>query len=165
MASFQTLAVVAGIVWLAACSSSDQSAGASPSAAKAPAAPAAAAIADPCKLLTQDEASAALGEHTGQGELKHFGSITTRCSFYSPSTQKELFLDVSNPGLFDAATHLGATPVAGIGDKALWQSDAHSSFLFIEKDGKVINMGGLPGGMATPSPAVQQAGKAIASRM
>lgn len=163
MSRLQTLIVAAGAALLAACSSSHPSdgAGTPPQASAAPAV----AIADPCKLLTQDEAAAALGKRTGPGELKQFGSITTRCSFYSPSTQEELFLDVSNPGLFDAAAHLGATPVAGIGDKALWQSDAHSSFLFIEKDGKVINLGGLPGGMATPSPAVQQAGKLVASRM
>ena len=165
MAFLRTLTTVAGTAVLAACSSSNPSAGASAPTPQASATPAAVAIADPCKLLTQDEASAALGKRTGPGELKQFGTITTRCSFYSPSTQEELFLDVSNPGLFDAATHLGATPVAGIGDKALWQYDAHSSFLFIEKGGKVINLGGLPGGMATPSPAVQQAGKLVASRM
>lgn len=163
----RTMMTAVCLALLAACSPSNPSAetGAPPQAAAAPTVPAAAAITDPCKLLSQDEASAALGERTGPGQLKQFGKLTTRCSFHAPSTQHELFLDVSNPGLFDAATHLGATPVAGIGDKALWQSDAHSSFLFIEKNGRVIDMGGMPGGSATPSPAVQQAGKLIASRM
>ncbi|WP_426663005.1 hypothetical protein [Rhodanobacter aciditrophus] len=42
--------------------------------------------------------------------------------------------------------------------------NAHGSFLFIGKGGKVIGMGGLPNDTAMPPPAVQQAGRLIAGR-
>lgn len=158
-------AVSAAVALMAGCS---QHQGSAPTtgevaASATPTVAAAAPIADPCSLLTQAEASAAMGAPVGPGQRKQFGKLTTRCSF-STASNDELFLDVSNPGLFDAATHMGAVPVAGIGDHALWQHDQYSSLLMIEKGGNVINMG-LPRTIASPTPAVLKAGKLIAGRM
>jgi len=156
-------AVSAAAVLMAGCSTQQGSAPATGQAAVSATPTAAAPIADPCRLLTQAEASDVLGAPAGPGQRKQFDKLTTRCSF-STASNDELFLDVSNPGLFDAAVHMGAVPVAGIGDRALWQHDQYSSLLMIEKGGNVINMG-LPHTIASPTPAVVKAGKLIAGRM
>src|SRR5215471_21819013 len=53
-------------------------------------------IANPCKLLTQTEASEAIGTKLEAGELKRFGGVT-RCSFYNKrDSDREVFLDVQN---------------------------------------------------------------------
>src|SRR5579875_884241 len=160
-----TCSVFAAVALMAGCSQHQGSVPATGevAASATPTAAAAVPIADPCSLLTLAEASAAMGEAVGPGQRKQFGKLTTRCSF-STASNDELFLDVSNPGLFDAAVHMGAVPVAGIGDRALWQHDQYSSLLMIEKGGNVINMG-LPHTIASPTPAVVKAGKLIAGRM
>lgn len=132
-------------------------------------------IPDPCKLLTQAEASEAIGAKLDAGELKQFGAIT-RCSFYNKQDrEQELFLDVQNEtatvpdaALFDASTHgPGTKPVLGIGDQALWyHSDDRfgGTSLDILKGGRFVHVI-LPRTIATMTPAVEKAGKLIAGRM
>ena len=132
-------------------------------------------ISDPCKLLTQAEASEAIGAKLDPGELKRFGAIT-RCSFYNKrDREQELFLDVHNEtatvpdaALFDASTHSpDAKPVHGIGDQALWyHSDDRfgGTSLDILKGGRFVHVI-LPRTIKTLTPSVEKAGKLIASRM
>lgn len=119
-------------------------------------------ITDPCKLLTQDEASAAMGAKVRPGQLTHPGP-GPRCRFLTPSFA-ELYIDVSTPTLFNAYVQMGATPVAGIGDKAYWNHDQFGSWLHIAKGGNLVTLG-LPTTIASMTPAVEHAGKLIASRM
>lgn len=129
-------------------------------------------IADPCKLLTQAEASEAIGAKLDVGQLKRFGSIT-RCTFYNGgATEQELFLDVHNETapvadavLFDSYTHMpDVRPVAGIGDQALWAHSEIATRLDILKGGRLVEVG-LPRTMATLTPAVEKAARLMAGRM
>ncbi|WHZ18285.1 MAG: hypothetical protein OJF55_000434 [Rhodanobacteraceae bacterium] len=117
-------------------------------------------IANPCKLLTQAEISVALGMKFGAGELTHPG--LPRCRFLTAS-QDEVFIDVVDPGMFDAYAH-GATPMAGIGDKALWAHDRFSSDVYIVKGGNMVTLG-LPRSVSRMTPALANLAKLVASRM
>lgn len=148
-----------------------QAASATTTAQPAPAA----RIPNPCKLLTQAEASEAIGAKVDPGELKQFGAVT-RCSFYNKQDrEREVFLDVHNDTatvpdsvLFEASTHSpDAKPVSGIGDQALWyHSDDRfgGTSLDILKGGRFVHVI-LPRTIKTLTPAVEKAGKLIASRM
>lgn len=132
-------------------------------------------IPDPCKLLTQAEASEAIGAKLDAGELKRFGAIT-RCSFYNKQDRdQELFLDVHNETatvpdsvLFEASTHSpDAKPVREIGEQALWyHSDDRfgGTSLDILKGGRFVHVI-LPRTIKTMTPPVEKAAKLIASRM
>jgi hypothetical protein len=121
-------------------------------------------ITDPCKLMTQDEASSVMGKKVGPGELTHPGP-KPRCRFVT-STFQEIFIDVSDPpfvaGLLQDGTV--AVSVPGIGDKAAWHHDQYSSALFIVKGSNAVVLG-LPSTIATMTPAVEKEAKLIASRM
>lgn len=129
-------------------------------------------IADPCKLLTQAEASEAMGASLEPGVLKRFGVIT-RCTFSNKRVpEQDLFLDVHNETapesdsvLFDSYTHVpDIQHVSGIGEQALWAHSELSTRLDIFKGGRLVEVG-LPRQIATMTPALEKAGKLIASRM
>lgn len=129
-------------------------------------------IADPCKLLTQAEASEAMGAGLEPGVLKRFGVIT-RCTFSNKRVpEQDLFLDVHNETapesdsvLFDSYTHMpDIQHVSGIGDQALWAHSELSTRLDIFKGGRLVEVG-LPRTVATMTPALEKTGKLIASRM
>lgn len=169
MKFFRAVTVLALLAAVCACSGTKNSA-AEPSGLQAQAAPTA-RIADPCKLLTQAEASEAIGAKLGSGDLKHFG-IVTRCTYYSLATDQKLFLDVHNETapepdavLFDSYTHMpNVKPVSGIGDQALWSHSEIGSWLDILKAGRLVQIG-LPHTVTTITPAVEKAATQIASRM
>lgn len=117
-------------------------------------------IANPCKLLTQAEVSAALSLKFGAGQLTHPG--LPRCRFLTAS-QEEVFVDAVDPGMFDAYAH-GATPLAGIGDKALWAHDRFSSDIYIVKGGNMVTLG-LPRTITKMTPALEKLAKLVAARM
>lgn len=125
-------------------------------------APHAATITDPCKLLTQDEASALMGAKVNPGELKHFGSVPY-CRFLTAS-QDSFNVEVEDPSLFDSYTHDGTVPVSGIGDKAAWQHTEIDTHLFLLKGSNLVSLA-LPRTMKTMTPAVEHAAKLIAGRM
>lgn len=129
-------------------------------------------IGDPCKLLTQAEASDAINTRLGPGEIKTFRGIT-RCAFFnSGNREEEIWLDVQNDSavvddrtLFDSLSHgPDVKLVAGIGDQALWSHSQIGTFLYILKAGNMVAIG-LPRTMAAMTPAVEKSGKLIASRM
>src|SRR5579875_616273 len=72
-----------------------------------------ASLANPCTLLTQAEASAALGMQFGAAEMIDNKKLGKRCRF--ATSGDELFIDISdNNGLADSYAHLpDATPVKG----------------------------------------------------
>lgn len=175
MKFFQTITVLALLAAVCACSGTKNSAAgpssaAEPSSANAPAAQTA-RIADPCKLLTQVEASEAIGAKLGPGELRRMG-IITRCTYYNRATDQKLWLDVHNETasepdavLFDSYTHMpNVKPVSGIGDQALWSHTDLGSDLDILKGGRLVLMG-LPPTITTITPAVEKAATLIAGRM
>ena len=137
----------------------------------ASAAPTSPRITDPCKLLTQEEASAAIGEKLGPPELKDMG-VVMRCAFRIQSTGHELFLDVqkptatvADPVLFDSLSHgPDSKPVSGMGEGATWSHSEYATFLYILKGGNMVAIG-LPRTTATMTPEVEKAGKLVASRM
>jgi len=102
----------------------------------------------PANLLTQVEASEAIGAKLGPGELKRMG-IITRCTYYNRATDQMLWLDVHNETapepdavLFDSYTHMpNVKPVSGIGDQALWSHSDFGSDLDILKGGRLVLMG------------------------
>lgn len=129
-------------------------------------------IADPCKLLTQAEASKIVGATLNPGETRRFG-VVTRCSFFNRADPaREVLLDVQNEtapvsdsALFDSYTHLpGVQHVSGVGDQALWVHNEIDSEVDILKGGRLVEMK-VPRQVATMTPAVEGAAKAIASRM
>jgi hypothetical protein len=159
--------MVIGGALASACACSGTKAGGT--TAQAPSAP---RIPDPCRLLTQAEASEAIGTKLDAGTLKRFG-IITRCAYYNSRTrEQELFMDVHNetapvadPALFDSYTHMpDVKPVSGIGDQALWSHSEIGSGLDILKGGRLVQVG-LPRTMTTMTPAVERAARVIASRM
>lgn len=161
--SSSVLALLALAAFACGCSKSNSAESGPATAPSAPAARAASAkIANPCKLLTQAEASAAIGAKVGPGQLTNTG-MTMRCRFFTPS-QDELFLDASGTDLFDTYAHTGAVPVSGMGDKALWAHSEIGSWLYIVKGSNMITLG-VPRTISSMTPAIQQAGKLIASRM
>jgi hypothetical protein len=118
---------------------------------------------DPCKLLTQAEASAVMGVAVGPGERTVPAPGHPRCRFFT-AAHDELAVDVDDPALFDSYTHLGAKSVSGLGDKALWSHDEYGSRLVIAKGNEMIELV-LPRTITMMTPAVQKAGRLIASRM
>lgn len=120
----------------------------------------ASSISNPCKLLTQAEVSAALGMKFGAGQLTHPG--LPRCRFLTASDD-EVFIDVVDPAMFDAYAH-GATPLSGIGDKALWAHDRFSSDIHIVKGGNMVTLG-LPRTISQMTPALAKLAKLVAARM
>lgn len=119
-------------------------------------------IADACKLLTQDEASAVMGVKMSPGQSFHL-QTGPRCRFLSKA-QDELGIDVIDGGLFSSYAQLADKPVSGMGDKAAWAHDKFGSHLFILKGSNLAVMS-LPTSIATITPAVETAGQRIASRM
>lgn len=132
---------------------------------------ASARIADPCKLLTQAEASEAVGAKLGAGELRHFGTVN-RCAFYDPTKEEKLWLDVQNETahvpdsqLFDSFAHgPDVKMISGIGDRAIWDHSQIGTFLYVLKGETMVAIG-LPRTMATMTPAVEKAARLIAGRM
>jgi len=139
-------------------------------------------ITDPCKLLTQVEASEAAGRKLNPGELERFGGIT-RCTFPDPTdSEGQIFLDVhgetapvADAALFDSYLHApNGKPVSGIGDQAVWSHSEMPSpsgrsvmkftSLDILKGGRLVEVR-LPGSMTTITAGVEKAGKLIAGRM
>ena len=130
----------------------------------ATAAAAAAPIVNPCKLLTPAEASAAIGQTLVRSDVQHYGPIT-RCRFFNAAGDEPFWLDAADAATFEGLEHLpDAKPIAGIGERALWQHDQLSTFLHILKGGNMISMG-LPRTLATLTPGVQKAEKLLAGRM
>jgi hypothetical protein len=164
MSSLRIFVVVILVGLIAGCSGTKNSSAASGNSAVA-SHPRAAAIANPCKLLTQQEASAVMGAPVrGPGELVHIQNVGARCRFFTKS-EDELFLDATDDSLYDTYSHLGGVPVPGIGgDGAMWLHSQVGSYLYIKKDGNMITMG-MPRTITTVTPAVIAAGKAIASGM
>jgi hypothetical protein len=119
-------------------------------------------IADACTLLTQEEASAAMGVQMNPGQSFHL-QTGPRCRFLSKA-QDELGIDVIDGGMFSSYAQLADKQVSGIGDKAAWSHDQFGSHLFILKSGNLAVVS-LPKSIATVTPAVETAGKQIASRM
>lgn len=142
----------------AATDASNQGAAAS---AAAPA-PSRATIADACKLLTQDEASAVMGVKMNPGESLHL-QTGPRCRFLSKALD-ELAIDVIDGGMYNSYAQLADKQVSGMGEKTLWSHDQFGSHLFVLKSGNLAIVS-LPKSIATVTPAVETAGKQIASRM
>lgn len=143
-------------------------------ASTAAATPAAPRITDPCKLLTQAEAEAAIGAKLQPGQLKDMGSLI-RCAFRNQNidnADQNIFLDVQKPTatvsdavLFDSFTQAPDSKlISGMGDQAVWSHSVYASFLYIMKGGNMVAIG-IPRQIATVTPEVEKAGKLVAGRM
>lgn len=101
-----------------------------------------------------------MGVKLGPGEFHAI--VGGRCNFYSADSQKEVFLQVTDPALLDSFAHVGGVPVTGIGDKAIWLDGS----VYVQKDGNVMQIGfSLPGPLKTMSPDAEKLAKIVASRM
>lgn len=165
--------IVIGVAFASACACSEKKATPDQPDPATNVQPASAArIADPCKLLTQAEASEAMGAKLEPGVSRQFGVIT-RCTFSNKRIpEQDLFLDVHNEtapesdsALFDSYTHVpDIQHLSGIGDQALWAHSELSTRLGIFKGGRLVEVG-LPRQIVTITPALDKAAKLIASRM
>ncbi len=92
-----------------------------------------AVLPDPCKLITQAEASAAWGIKLGPAQPVDLKSLGKRCRFETGSFD-ELFLDATNiTGLVDSYAHLpDAVSVSGLGDKAVWMPGNTSTLCIVK---------------------------------
>lgn len=121
-------------------------------------------ISDPCKLLTQAEASAAIGQTLVRHDVQHYGPIT-RCRFFNAAGDEPLWLDAADGSVFDGLAHLpDVKSVSGIGDRALWQHNELATFVHILKGGNMVSMG-LPRAVSDMTPEVEQAAILVARRM
>jgi hypothetical protein len=122
-----------------------------------------ASLANPCTLLTQAEASAALGMQFGAAEMIDNKKLGKRCRF--ATSGDELFIDISdNNGLADSYAHLpDATPVKGLGDKAVWMP-GHIPILCIVKGNTLVNIG-FPPSVKSLTPGARKVAELVASRM
>ena len=147
------------------CSRSAEESSATPThASTAAARTRSAPLADPCKLLTQEEAAAAIGRSVTRSDLQHYGRVN-RCRFFSADGDEPIWLDAEDAAMFDAVAHLpDAKPLSGIADQAFWQHNELSTFVHILKNGRMVSMG-LPRTMSTLTPEAEKAAKLVASRM
>lgn len=118
---------------------------------------------DPCKLLTQAEASAALGLKVSPGRTIKNLMDTTTCAFATPAGD-DLTIAIESPDFYNGVAANGGVPVQGIGAKALWLHMPWSNELYVLKDHSLVHVS-FPGHATGLSPAMIMAGKQIASRM
>ncbi|HJT86986.1 MAG TPA: hypothetical protein VJ732_03995, partial [Bryobacteraceae bacterium] len=87
----------------------------------------------------------------------------TRCNFYDPTSQYEIFLQSMDPALLDSMSHLpGSTPVNGVGDRALWSDGS----LYLQKGSEALQIGyDLPHPLKAMTPPAEALAKIIVSRM
>lgn len=173
MKPLQPMAIAVTLAVTCACLSSKSNVPAQDASGSTSAASSAATarITDPCKLLTEAEASEAIGAKLGPGVLKNLG-VVTRCAYSNRAQEQELWLDVQNstavvsdPVLFDSLGHGPDSKwINGIGDQAVWAHSQYATFLYVLKGGNMVAMG-LPRTMATVTPAVEKAAKLVATRM
>jgi hypothetical protein len=138
---------LAALVALAACSgktttttttTDTTTAAASAAPVDASAAPAAAAgSSDACALVTQDEATAAMGAKAAAGIAKTDHDGYTSCRYYDPTKTKNVFVQFVDPKLADQMGAMGGKDVAGVGDKATWLSGS----IFVTKGAKAAQVG------------------------
>ena len=183
----RTLAfAVAALVLLAACSgkttttttTTDTTTVASAAPARASAAPAdasaapadassapaaAAAAGDACALVTQAEASTAMGASAAAPIAKTDRDGYTSCRYYDPTKTKNVFVQYVDPKIVDQMGPMGGKPVAGVGEKATWLAGS----IFVTKDGKAAQIGLYlsPNSMKTMDPGESALAKTVADRM
>jgi len=109
------------LVALAACSSGSSSSSSTTAAAG-----------DACALVTQAEATTALGSAAQAGIAKTDHDGYTSCRYYDATKTKNVFVQFLDPKLADNMTMMGGKEVAGVGDKATWLSGS----IFFQKGGK-----------------------------
>lgn len=127
------------------------------------ASPIARAPLDPCKLLTQREASAAAGVQVRAGKPVPNLLDTTTCDFDTPAND-QLTITEEPMDLYDSFAVTGGTSIRGIGEKAQWENIFGSVHLLIVEHGRMVEVI-FPQKATSLSPAMTEAGKQIASRM
>ncbi len=102
--------LIAALALVESCSgSTDKASQASVAQANANTAhPVSAPISNPCALLTQEEASAAIGQKIVRNDLQHDGPVS-RCRFFDASGDEPLWLDAEDAAMFDGLAHLPDT--------------------------------------------------------
>ncbi len=134
---------LATLVALTACSSGSSSSTATDaSASSAPAAAATTAAAtggttDACALVTQAEASTALGSTAQAGIAKTDRDGYGSCRYYDATKTKNVFVQFVDPKLADAMAAMGGKEVAGVGDRSTWLTGS----IFVQKSGKAAQVG------------------------
>jgi len=152
------------LVALAACSSgSSSSSSTTVESSSAPAAATTAAAGDACALVTQAEATTALGSAAQAGIAKTDHDGYTSCRYYDATKTKNVFVQFLDPKLADNMTMMGGKEVAGVGDKATWLSGS----IFFQKSGKAAQVGLYlsPASMQTMDPGEVDLAKTAAGRM
>lgn len=158
------LLILAPVLAVGCSRSAEQAPGPAAPADASRAAAARAPVANPCSLLSQDEASRAVGRKLVRSDLQHYGPVT-RCRFFSADGDEPVWLDAEDAAVFEGLAHVpDAKPVGGIADQALWQHSETGTFLHILKGGRLISMG-LPRTLAALTPEVETAAKLVAMRM
>jgi len=110
---------------------------ASAAPAAATAAPAAAAANDACALVTQAEASTAMGASAAAPIAKTDHDGYTSCRYYDPTKTKNVFVQYVDPKIAEQMGPMGGKDVAGVGDKATWLAGS----IFVTKGGKAAQIG------------------------
>ena len=162
------LVVAAGLLSvLAACTGSTSISANSPPKGAADLKSGSASLVNPCTLLTQAEASAALGIQFGAAEMIDNKKLGKRCRF--ATGDDELFIDISdNTGLADSYALLpNVVSVKGLGDKALWMPgrwETENKLLCIVKHNILVNIG-FPPSVKSLTPGARKVAELVASRM
>src|SRR5579875_2552894 len=159
------LVVAAGLLSvLAACTGSTSISANSSTKGAAASKSGSASLVNPCTLLTQAEASAALGMQFEAGQMVDNKKLGKRCRF--PTGNDELFIDISdNSDLADSYAHLpDVVSVKGLGDKALWMPATENKLLCIVKHNILVNIG-FPPSVKSLTPGARKVAELVASRM
>lgn len=146
---WERLIVAAGLAIIgAACTAGERDA-APGDTATAPTAQADAV--DPCALVTQDEATAALGAPAGAAErpTEANNDNLSTCRYVAPRGQGVVVLavmvygiDVSRTAFQNAkAQPFPSEPISGVGDEAFWVDDPLNT-LYVLKGNRYVSFGG-----------------------
>ncbi|MBT2450289.1 hypothetical protein J7F03_25075 [Streptomyces sp. ISL-43] len=87
---------------------------------------------DPCKVVTAEEMTAALGGPAGESEPNGMGAIVSQCDTWNVERDRYLVVQFSVPEL-NATDHPNATKVDGVGDAAYFEAGKEDGTLYVRK--------------------------------
>jgi hypothetical protein len=121
----------------------------------------ASAATDPCKLVTQSEASAALGV-AAQAGIAKTGLYGPACRYYNADHTKNVYVALLNESA-SSMTVLHPKPISGFPGEAYWMSG--SIFFFKGDQGLQVGLYLSSSSMSKMDPALVPLAKTAASRL
>jgi hypothetical protein len=123
----------------------------------------ASAATDPCKLVSQADASKAFGAAAGAGEVAQ-GTSGATCRYYSVDHTKSVFVQMMSPATVNGMeTTLHLKPLAGVSAPAYWL--AGSVFMVKRTQAVQLTVYTGMGSMTKMEPGLVPLAKLVAGRL